>query len=986
MPAARARALFSATRTHSLPRVALDSPTHIRHLDARSFRTSSPRRARPDDTNASRGKNELPDKPVADDGSPSKADETQKPNDATPTPTSTTPTPSTDAYKESLRSQGYGSSRVRALRGRTVDEAPPFNPPAWFTRNHVSLLNPRRIAGQEDTEHLLKELSKAELINGSEVEHVIQNFSSGNLERLLERLRPVQTLFQSPLFKRPDGPERSACLELLATARTELAAVGPHNTPSRRLNRPVTVLSPLNYKGHNVAATVIRDIAAELEADVVHLDASSIARIVGGYLGQTPYWSRSSTSMLGYAAAEMNGRLLPRTDSGSDPEDIGNLFISIPSRMRSVTPRKDSFLLGGSSDDRWDDIKIGRVLEQLIEAADIRRKSSTQSPTRKNLIVHIHDYLELNSLAEGIVNKIRSIVDRMWQNGRRAILIGSSSSDIQTAPQWRTLLQMSKEDFHVIPFHMSEKFHDKVKWEKREAIQENLDNISTMIRSLVGNTPSIAFSPDFVDDGVTTTSPAIDLSKGIYDVQWVYRIATLMLGSETSRPPKFDTALLRKALSTMEARDKQWADLYPVHPPYFSPVFTAGNSNDHPFMSMDPEESGDSSSSSTSKNYDSHEKKLLSGLINAKDIRTTFDDIIAPEATKESLIALTSLSLVRPEEFSYGVLKTERIPGCLLYGPPGTGKTLLAKAVAKESGANMLEVSAASINDMYVGQSEKNVRAVFSLARKLSPAVIFLDEADALLGSRHSGHGRAAHRETITQFLREWDGLTDMRAFIMVATNRPFDLDEAVLRRLPRKMLVDLPLRAEREAILRVVLRDEALDDGRAGSGAGVSLSALAAETELYSGSDLKNLCVSAAMHAVREEVHAQRAATASAATAAASAVVAGNVSPADERASSSSSSPDTEKEAGGEAATATASPAKRRVLTRAHFDRALAEISASISDDMESLKAIRKFDEQYGDGGARAGRRSRSRRSMGFEVVPGPGGSEEARVRRAVA
>ncbi|KAL2133590.1 hypothetical protein VTI74DRAFT_2065 [Chaetomium olivicolor] len=388
----------------------------------------------------------------------------------------------------------------------------------------------------------------------------------------------------------------------------------------------------------------------------------------------------------------------------------------------------------------------------------------------------------------------------------------------------------------------------------------------------------------------------------------------------------------------MAERDSHWASTVPgIRPPYFSPLHASRGSS--PFSSSpqdDPITSTIPSNAPSNKEYDNHERQLLSGLINAKDIHTTFNDIIVPQETKESLVGLTSLSLIRPEAFSYGVLKTERIPGCLLYGPPGTGKTLLAKAVAKESGANMLEVSAASINDKWVGQSEKNVRALFSLARKLAPCVIFLDEADALLAARRNGPGRAAHRETITQFLREWDGLTtDMRAFIMVATNRPFDLDEAVLRRLPRKILVDLPLKPEREAILRVMLKDETL----AGD---VDLPALAAETELYSGSDLKNLCVSAAMEAVREEVRAKEA-----------------------------------WQGEGEYQFP-----ERRVLNRKHFEKGLREISASISEDMESLKAIRKFDEQYGD----AGRKRKTRRSMGFEVVPGKVGSEEARVRQVAA
>jgi SpoVK/Ycf46/Vps4 family AAA+-type ATPase len=274
-----------------------------------------------------------------------------------------------------------------------------------------------------------------------------------------------------------------------------------------------------------------------------------------------------------------------------------------------------------------------------------------------------------------------------------------------------------------------------------------------------------------------------------------------------------------------------------------------------------------------------------------------------------------------------------------MYGPPGTGKTLLAKAIAKESGANMLEISAATINNMYVGQGEKNVSALFRVARKLAPMIIFLDEGDALLGKRNDGHGHASRRVVLTQFLREMDGLTEAnkQVFVIVATNRPFDLDDAILRRLPRKILVDLPLQPEREAILRILLKEETLDES-------VSLATLAAETDLYSGSDLKNLCVAAAMDAVKEEMRAY---------AAAGSPKEGYVWP------------------------------EKRVLTRKHFDAAVKEIGASISEDMESLKAIRKFDDQYGDA---AGRKRRRKTAMGFEVIAPKSGSEETRVRTLLA
>jgi len=308
-----------------------------------------------------------------------------------------------------------------------------------------------------------------------------------------------------------------------------------------------------------------------------------------------------------------------------------------------------------------------------------------------------------------------------------------------------------------------------------------------------------------------------------------------------------------------------------------------------------------------------YEKRLMSGIIESKNISTTFNDVHMPVETIDALQTLTALSLVRPEAFKYGVLASDKIPGLLLYGPPGTGKTLAAKAVAKESGATMLEVSAADINDMYVGEGEKNVKALFSLARKLSPCVVFLDEADAIFSARSNAGRRVSHRELLNQFLKEWDGMSNDSgsAFIMVATNRPMDLDDAVLRRLPRRLLVDLPTEADRFEILKIHLRHENMSDD-------VNLSDLAKQTPFYSGSDLKNVAVAAALNAVREENEAAK------------------------------------RHQGEEPY----QYPEKRTLTAKHFDKALEEISASISEDMTSLRDIKKFDEQYGD------KRGRKRRT----------------------
>jgi SpoVK/Ycf46/Vps4 family AAA+-type ATPase len=350
-----------------------------------------------------------------------------------------------------------------------------------------------------------------------------------------------------------------------------------------------------------------------------------------------------------------------------------------------------------------------------------------------------------------------------------------------------------------------------------------------------------------------------------------------------------------------------------------------------------------------------HEKRLMPGIADPDQIKTTFDQVHVPTETVDSIRTITSLSLLRPEAFSYGILATEKISGALLYGPPGTGKTLLAKAVAKESGSSVLEVSGSQIMDKYVGEGEKNVAAIFSLARKLSPCIVFLDEADAVFASRDAMRERASHRDVLNQFLKEWDGLNDLSVFVMVATNRPFDLDDAVIRRLPRRLLVDLPTQADRKEILRIHLRGEQLDDS-------VDLDDIAKRTPFYSGSDLKNIAVSAALACVKEENE-------QAAKAAAEATLEDDLD-------SESNSTDVSSTISSSSSASSSKPPhlvrgqnysfpEKRTLHARHFDKALQEISASISEDMSSLNAIKKFDEQYGD---RKG--NKRRKDFGFGMA----------------
>ncbi|XP_050363356.1 uncharacterized protein LOC126782190 [Argentina anserina] len=242
------------------------------------------------------------------------------------------------------------------------------------------------------------------------------------------------------------------------------------------------------------------------------------------------------------------------------------------------------------------------------------------------------------------------------------------------------------------------------------------------------------------------------------------------------------------------------------------------------------------------------EKKLLADVIPPSDIGVTFDDIGALENVKDTLKELVMLPLQRPELFSKGQL-TKPCKGILLFGPPGTGKTMLAKAVATEAGANFINISMSSITSKWFGEGEKYVKAVFSLASKIAPSVVFVDEVDSMLGRRENPGEHEAMRKMKNEFMVNWDGLRTKdteRVLVLAATNRPFDLDEAVIRRLPRRLMVNLPDTTNREKILRVILAKEDLDPD-------VDLEGVASMTDGYSGSDLKNLCVTAAHRPIRE-------------------------------------------------------------------------------------------------------------------------------------
>ncbi|XP_046492286.1 spastin isoform X2 [Neodiprion pinetum] len=223
-----------------------------------------------------------------------------------------------------------------------------------------------------------------------------------------------------------------------------------------------------------------------------------------------------------------------------------------------------------------------------------------------------------------------------------------------------------------------------------------------------------------------------------------------------------------------------------------------------------------------------------------------WEDIAGQETAKQALQEMVILPSLRPELFT-GLRTPSR--GLLLFGPPGNGKTLLARAVATQCNATFFSISAASLTSKYVGEGEKLVRALFTIARELQPSVIFIDEVDSLLSERRDNEHEASRRLK-TEFLVEFDGLPctpEERVLVMAATNRPQELDEAALRRFTKRVYVTLPDTLTRVLLLRRLLSKHSNPLTQQ------ELEHLARLTEGYSGSDLTGLAKDAALGPIRE-------------------------------------------------------------------------------------------------------------------------------------
>ncbi|KAI4730349.1 putative membrane-spanning ATPase [Aureobasidium sp. EXF-10728] len=249
-----------------------------------------------------------------------------------------------------------------------------------------------------------------------------------------------------------------------------------------------------------------------------------------------------------------------------------------------------------------------------------------------------------------------------------------------------------------------------------------------------------------------------------------------------------------------------------------------------------------------------YEQTIAMEVVAPWEIPVSFDDIGGLDDIIEELREAVIYPLTMPHLYSATSSLLSAPSGVLLYGPPGCGKTMLAKALAHESGACFINLHISTLTEKWYGDSNKLVSAVFSLARKLQPSIVFIDEIDAVLGQRRSGEHEASGMVK-AEFMTQWDGLTSsnslgesQRICVLGATNRIQDIDEAILRRLPKKFPVSLPSASQRRSIFSLTLKTTRLAPH-------FDLETLVKVSAGMSGSDIKEACRDAAMVPVREYI-----------------------------------------------------------------------------------------------------------------------------------
>ncbi|KAJ8096861.1 hypothetical protein POJ06DRAFT_45439 [Lipomyces tetrasporus] len=687
---------------------------------------------------------------------------------------------------------------------------------------------------------------------------------------------------------------------------------------------------------------LVEKIAVEHGADILRIDNVDIERIIGEHIETTE-----------------DVKMLPWVVSMSNHVDyryrnVDSLTSTAPADASHRQQHDDDEEDKAFSDDLYAKRSefFGEHVTELLAAATPESCAIESDncfrirPKDRPLIVHVRDYLAMaqSDLGGTFFSELKHHIRQRRCDGEPAIIVATAHKPVKSSDSNLKIRLTADEDaggLFISPDYSDDgevaepwyqNYQDwevirqsiplsKVTYNPNAAI-ENISHIRTvnarfldvfLCRVLESQPETVLEFPENWDlEQDSSKSQGLRLlSSGLLTPRFMYRLVMMLKGLMVQEDrTAVDMDLLDRAVAIHEeTRDLE--DLLQQNPNEYGLAQTYKD----PYTITDINASTKEEPAKLDENnptqsvklrdwklieasLDKREKAFFNQYIKPETINVTFDNVIAPPRTLDVIRDTVMFPLLMPDEFSYGVLATNHTSGILLYGPSGTGKTLLVKALAKAGQTAILDVRPSDLQDKYVGEAEKNVSALFSLAKKLSPCIIFMDEVDSLMQNR----GVIRDREMINQFMAEWDGLRSERIMVIGTTNRPFDLDDAVLRRFPRRVLVDLPTEINREEIFRVHLNGETLDDT-------VTPAYLAKKTAYFSGSDIKNVCVIAATEAVKQRRN--------------------------------------------NPALANASP--KRVLSRRHFETALRETGASVSDEMSSLTMIREWHKQFGQDGKRA-------------------------------